>query len=396
MNMTELESFPLMSDNITRADIDTLIAFLDTMPRLTQSRQVMAFEEAWSEYLGVKHSLFLNSGASANYVTIAAFKHTYGSGGEIIVPPLTWVSDISAVILNGFTPVFADIDPRHLGMQEEKILAAITGHTRAVFLTYVQGFNALSDHLLSELERRGIVLLEDVCEAHGATHQGRKLGSIGLASNFSFYFAHHLSTIEGGMFCTNDHNLYQTARMLRSHGMLREASDPAYRQQQEQAHPDLSADFIFMHPSGNFRGTEIGGVLGLSQLPRLDENNRRRNRNFLFFLDHLSPSLYRTDFRLEGCSNYAFPLVLKDPDFAFRARLEERMRHAGIEFRRGNAGGGNQLRQPYLQEHLPANLSLTDFPEVEHIHHFGYYIGNYPALDCAKISRLCQILNQNN
>ncbi len=133
MNMTAQESFPLMSDNITRADLDVLIAFLDTMPRLTQSRQVQAFEEAWSDYLGVKHSLFVNSGASANYITIAALRYAYGPGGEIIVPPLTWVSDISSVILNGFTPVFVDIDPRHLGMREEKILDAITDRTEPSF-----------------------------------------------------------------------------------------------------------------------------------------------------------------------------------------------------------------------------------------------------------------------
>ncbi|MFA6725039.1 MAG: DegT/DnrJ/EryC1/StrS aminotransferase family protein [Lentisphaeria bacterium] len=388
-----MKAFPLMHNNITREDIDALIAFLDTMPRLTQGDKVRAFEQAWSQYLGVKHSIYVNSGASANWISIAAFKHLYGSGGEIIVPPLTWVSDISSVISHGFKPVFVDIDPRHLGMQEDKILAAITEDTRAVFLTYVQGFNALSDRLIEELAKRGIPLLEDVCESHGATHKGKKLGSFGLLSNFSYYFAHHMSTIEGGMVSTDSDEVYQCLRMLRSHGMLREADDEGMKRKLEQQHADLSPDFIFMYPSNNFRGTELGGVLGLSQLPRLEANNALRNSNLRLFLELINPQLYRVDYRLEGSSNYAFPLVLQKPDLALRDRLESLMRKQRIEFRRGNAGGGNQMRQPYLQGIIKDQLYL-EYPEVEHIHFFGYYIGNYPALQQSEVRKLCNLLNQ--
>ena len=388
-----MDPFPLMNDNITREDIDTLIAFLDTMPRLTQSANVAAFEQEWSRWLGVKHSVYVNSGASANFITIGAFKYLYGGGGEIIVPPLTWVSDISSVLLHGFTPVFADIDPAHLGMAEEKILEAVTDRTRAVFLTYVQGFDALSGRLLRELERRGIPLIEDVCESHGAVHDGKKLGSFGLASNFSFYFAHHMSTIEGGMVCTDSDVFYEAARMYRSHGMAREISDPVRKAGIARENPQVSPDFTFLVPSCNFRGTEIGGVLGRSQLKRLDANNLLRTRNFKRFLQEIDPERYRTDFRVEGSSNYAFPLVIREKDFAFRDRLETRMRECRIEFRRGNAGGGNQLRQPYLRGIVPPD-AYRDFPEVEHIHDFGYYIGNYPSLSEERVSELCQILNQ--
>jgi len=297
------------------------------------------------------------------------------------------------VNLNGFTPVFADIDPGHLGMQEDRILEAITDRTRAVFMTYVQGFNSLSDRLLKELQKRSIPLLEDVCESHGATHKGKKLGTFGLASNFSYYFAHHMSTIEGGMICTDSDEFYQTIRMLRSHGMLREASDQPLKKRIEKQHSDLSPDFIFLYPSGNFRGTEIGGVLGLSQLPRLDANNALRTRNFQLFLKTIDPNIFRTDFRLEGSSNYAFPLILKKPDIALRDRLETLMHEHHIEFRRGNAGGGNQMRQPYLQAFLKPNQH-QNYPEVEHIHFFGYYVGNYPTLSEADVCQLCSILNQ--
>ena len=125
--------YPLMDNNILPEDIGELIAFLQTNPRLTNGEKVRKFEQQWSGWLGVRHSLLVNSGASANLVTMTALKHLHG-GGEIIVPPLTWVSDISSVLWNGFTPVFADIDPKNLGMAEDEILKKITSKTRAVFL----------------------------------------------------------------------------------------------------------------------------------------------------------------------------------------------------------------------------------------------------------------------
>ncbi len=203
--------WPLMKNNITRADLDAVCTFLQQDdPVLTQSRQVRAFEEEWSAWLGVRHSVFVNSGSSANLVTLAALKERY-RGGEIIVPTITWVSDIASVLHCGFEPVFVDIDPRTLGMDLGQALGKITPRTRAVFLTHVLGFNALTAAFLEELGRRDVILIEDVCESHGACLGARRLGSLGWASNFSFYYAHHLSTIEGGMVCTNDTELYETA-----------------------------------------------------------------------------------------------------------------------------------------------------------------------------------------
>ena len=384
--------WPLMSDNITMEDLNVLIDFLKTNPRLTQSENVRLFEEEWSKWVGMKHSVYVNSGASANLITLAALKHLCGTG-EIIVPPLTWVSDISSVLHNGFDPVFVDIDPRNLGMNTEQILSKITDNTKAVFITYVQGFNCLTDRLLAELEQLDIPLIEDVCESHGATFKGQKLGSFGFVSNFSFYFAHHMSTIEGGMVCTNDDDMYQAIRMLRSHGMTREASRETADKYAEE-NPDLSPDFIFAFPAYNVRGTEIGGVLGRTQLKKLDANNAQRKENFKLFIEHLDSSKYRTDFDLEGSCNYAFNLVIREKDPDFRERLERRMDDAGIEYRRGSSGGGNQLRQPYLKSFVEkAGLDMKDFPEVEHIHFYGYYIGNYPGLEKSRIIELCEILN---
>ncbi len=385
--------FPLMRNNILREDLDAVIEHLkQSDPILTNGPNVRIFEEEWSNWLGVKYSVFVNSGASANLLTMAILKIRHPDGGEVIVPPLTWISDIASVLQNGFTPVFVDIDPQSLAIDAKKVLAKITDKTRAVFLTHVQGFDGLTDELLSELKRNNIPLIEDVCESHGATHNGQRLGSFGWISNFSFYYAHHMSTIEGGMICTNDPQVYQQVRMLRSHGMVREANDEAVRNSYQQAYPELNPDFIFAFPAYNTRNTEIGGIMGRSQLKRLDENVRRRTKNLHRFLQQIDSEKYRTDFKIEGSSNYAFNLVLQKPDDGFVQRLMATMRQSGIEFRRGSAGGGNQIRQPYLRGIVPIDHH-KEFPEVEHIHFYGFYIGNFPDLRDEEVDEICTILN---
>lgn len=385
-------NWPLMQNNITRDDLDVLIEFLRGDHILTQSRQVREFEQEWSTWLGVKHSILVNSGASANLLTMTALKHTYGQG-EIIVPTLTWVSDIASVLQNGFKPVFVDINRHTLAMDETQVLTEITRQTKAVFLTHVLGFNGLSQRLWETLAEKNIPLIEDVCESHGATFQGRKLGSLGLISNFSFYYAHHMSTIEGGMICTNDDKLYQMLRVLRSHGLVREATSPEFKQSYGQAHPDLNPDFIFAYPAYNVRSTELNAVIGRNQLKRLDANNQKRVKSFRLFLANLDPDKYFTDFALNGSVNYALILILKNPDDKLCQAVMETLKKNNVEFRRGTAGGGNQLRQPYLQPFVGQD-EYKNYPQVDHVHFYGFYMGNYPDLPEEKILRLCHLLNQ--
>jgi len=390
-------NIPLMDNNITPDDVEHLIGFLRSENIFTQSKNVKAFEEEWSAWLGVKYSVFVNSGSSANLLSIAAIKHLFGHG-EIIVPTLTWVSDIASVLQYGFKPVFVDIDPKNLGMLERDVIRKITPQTKAVFLTHILGFNALSESFLNELEKRKIPLIEDVCESHGATFKGRRLGSFGYMSNFSFYYAHHMSTIEGGMVCTNDQKTYELVRMLRSHGMVRELSSPELRKEYQDKHPDLNPQFIFSYPAYNFRSTELNAVIGRNQLKRLDSNNKLRYENFKLFLDNLDPEKFRTDFAIEGSVNYAFVLVTKKADLAFTAKLMKAMDEAGVEYRRGTSGGGNQLRQPYLNEFVGAERAkvLAEYPNVDHVHFHGFYIGNFPGMPREKILGLCALLNGVN
>jgi CDP-4-dehydro-6-deoxyglucose reductase, E1 len=384
----------LMENNIKKEDLSKVINFLKKTKMLTQSKQVRLFEERWSKWLGVKYSVFVNSGSTSNFISLATLKHLNKDKkkNEIIVPPFTWVSDISSVLLNNFKPVFADINLKNLSMDESEIKKKINKKTLAVFITHAQGFNGLSTSLLSYLKKKRIILLEDVCESHGAKFNNKKLGSYGLISNFSFYYAHHMSTIEGGMVCTNDSKVYQMARMLRSHGLAREVNDKNHLKEISKKYKQLSPQFIFLYPTLNFRNNEIQATIGLNQLKRLNSNNKKRIKNFEFFLKNLDRDKYYTDFDLKGSCNYAFPLILKKKNLDFRNYFEKVMKKNRIEFRRGSVGGGNQLRQPYLKGIVKFNKKK--FKNVEYMHNYGYYIGNYPSLDFSKIKKICKILNK--
>ena len=308
------------------------------------------------------------------------------------MPSLTWVSDISSVLQNNFTPIFVDINPKNLCMSEDQVMKKVNKKTVAVFLSHIQGFNGLSSRLLNFLKEKKIMLIEDVCESHGATFNKKKLGTFGKISNFSFYYAHHMSTIEGGMICTNDSKIFRLAKVLRSHGMAREIGKSNLEKKIIKKNPNLSPKFIFLHPAYNVRNNEIGAVIGISQLKSLNRNNMKRTRNFKFFLKNLDPKKYRTDFNIKGSCNYAFPVILKTKKIDSRNLFERILLKNRIEFRRGNAGGGNQIRQPYLKS-FRKKINLKKFKEVDHIHFFGYYIGNYPSLRKEKIKAICAILN---
>ena len=384
--------FPLMKNNISRSDLNSVINFLKKgNPILTQSKKVKEFEEKWSKWLGVKYSVFVNSGSSANLLSMTIIKHLYGEG-EIIVPALTWVSDIASVLQNNLKLKFVDINMNNLCMDEDQLINSINNKTKAVFLTHAQGFNGLNSKILSELKRKKIHLIEDVCESHGAYYKKKKLGSYGFISNFSFYYAHHMSTIEGGMICTNNEKIYQNLRMLRSHGLLRETNNKNYKKSVIKKNKSLNENFIFTLPAYNVRNTEIGAIIGINQLKRLNSNIKKRNINHKIFLKNLDKKIFFTDFDLNGSSNYAFNVVLRRKNKIILNKLMKVMNKNGIEFRRGSAGGGNQLRQPYLREFIKKNEWLK-YPVTEHIHFYGFYIGNYPDLHETQILKLCKILN---
>jgi CDP-6-deoxy-D-xylo-4-hexulose-3-dehydrase len=279
-------------------------------------------------------------------------------------------------------------------MNENEIIKKITNQTSAVLLTHILGYNGITQKIVDICKDRGITLIEDCCESHGATFNGQKIGSIGDVSNFSFYYAHHMTSIEGGMICTNSSEMYEWSRVMRSHGMLRECSDKEYIEDVAKLHCDLNKDFIFMESAYNMRSTELNAVLALNQLPRLNDNVLIRKNNLNLFLNNLDSKKYYTEFNRDGNSNYAFTLLLRNKNFEMRDKVEKTLRENGIEFRRGMSGGGNQLRQPYMSKYSEASKHYDEFVNTEHVHHFGWYIGNYTELESIDIFKLCELLNK--
>lgn len=382
-----------MHNNISRSDVDSVIQFLaqDPIPILTNSIKVKEFEAKWGEWLGTKYNVMVNSGSAANELSLLYLKHKFPEGGEVIVPPLAWVSDIAAILQNDFTPVFCDITFKNLALDIEEIKKKITSKTRAILLIHILGYNGLSEELLNLCKEKNILLIEDVCESHGTTFKGKKVGSFGDISNFSFYYAHHMTSIEGGIISTNNEEIYQLIRAFRSHGMLRETTNDDLKNKILNQHQDLNKDFVFLEAAHNFRSTEINAVIALNQIKNLDKNNKIRAENLGIFLDNLNSDRFITDFDREGNSNYAFTLVLKQQNWELRDKIEQALKTAGIEFRRGLSGGGNQLRQPYLKRVMGDHYK--NFPVTDHCHHFGWYIGNYPELPKSYITELTNLVN---
>jgi len=379
--------WPLINDNITKEDKLILADFILNTNKFTNGPKVVEFEKQWSEWLGTKYSVMVGSGAAANYITTAIVRELKGQKGEIIVPPIGWVSDISSVINTGFTPVFVDVDLDTMAISYENIKNAINENTKAIVLVHALGFNGINDKLIQLAKEHDLILIEDCCESHGATYKGKKVGSLGDMSCFSFYFGHHMTTIEGGMISTDDYEIYQLARMFRSHGMTREADKETH---EKYAKPDVNPLFTFAVPGYNMRSTELNAVIGLEQIKRLDYNIEKRQENLNIWLTNLDNVLYYNEYFVEGSSNYALPLILRKENDKMK-EVCQILEEEKVEYRLGTAGGGNQARQPYLERYdfkVVGDLDVSNY-----IHDFGLYIGNHPELKEEDIISLCKRLN---
>ena len=382
-------NWPLINDNISQSDREVLADFCLNGERFTNGPKVKEFEKIWSEWLGVKHSVMVNSGASANYISIAMVKELLGEG-EIIVPPLGWVSDISSVAQLGMTPVFVDISFDNLAITAENIKQAITPKTKAIVLIHCLGFNGINDEIIKIAKDNNLILIEDCCESHGAMFGDKKIGSIGDISLFSFYFGHHITTIEGGMVCVNNPKLYDLAKLFRSHGMTREAS-PELQKHYQDTHPELNPLFTFAVAGFNMRSTELNAVLGIEQMKRIDYNISKRVKNLKTWLDYLDPFKFMTGFTTQGNSSFALPLILQLSNVSKLKDVCKILEKEKVEYRLGTAGGGNQALQPYLKKF---NYRINDKMHiVDYIHSNSLYIGNHPELTEEQIINLCKKLN---
>jgi len=337
--------------------------------------------------LGVNHSLFVSSGSTANMLLLSAIKTRYNlkDGDKVLVPAMTWVTNIAPIIQLGLKPIFCDVDNKNFSFDLEHMAMLHQEHPdiRLVFVTHLFGIPAP----INEFKRiiPNAFYIEDCCESHGAEIYGKKVGTLSEGSTFSSYFGHHMTTVEGGFVSTDDTELYELMRAKRSHGLARECSDEVYQEYIKQ-YPDVDKRFMFITDGYNFRNTEFGGVLGLSQLPRLDSIIERRREVCDKFYDMLLD--YWDVFELpdfEGNSSFCLPFILKDR--AERIKFQEHLESKGIETR--PLCSGNLLRQPFLSEYEP----FKEFPKVDYLHYHGFFIGNNHLITDDDIEKLKTIID---
>ena len=382
--------WPLMSNNILRNDKKVLVNFINRSNKFTNGPKVKEFENRWSKWLGVKYSTFVNSGASANLISIHILKELNKKKKEIILPAFTWNSDVVSVINAGFKPVFIDINFENLALNENLVKKKINKNTLAIFLTHAMGYIGLSNKFLKFIKNKNIYLIEDVCESHGAKLGSKKAGTLGEISNFSFYYGHHMTTIEGGMISTNSKEVDRLAKMKRGHGLLRDSQDKYFIRKTIKKYKNLNNDFIFNTEGFNFRNTEIAAVLGIEQLKRLNKSIKKRNENHKLYLKLLRGDIFFKDFNLKGSSNYGLHLILKKKNSKLFKKILTILDKNSVEYRLGSLG--NQLRQPYLKR-LVNKKRIISLKNTEHMHFFSVYFGNNQFLDQNKIRKLCKDFN---
>jgi CDP-6-deoxy-D-xylo-4-hexulose-3-dehydrase len=378
--------WPLMKNNITLQDRFAMAKFCLTSDRFTNGPKVAEFEQRWAKWINSKHALYVSSGSTANYVLLAAVKELYNlkDGDKVVVPACTWVTNVNPVFQLGLQPIFCDVDSSFTYCEQNlRYIANKHNDIKIVFTTHLMGFPA-PVHKYKEIFPNAI-FLDDVCESHGCkNNDNTKVGSDSIGATFSFYFGHHMCTIEGGMVCTNNTELYDLMRLKRSHGLARESKN---KQQYFDANPTRNRDFLFVTDGYNFRNHEIGAVLGISQLKRLDKMIEVRNKNYKNFVDVVKqfPDLLHDPVLSKGISSYCFPLVFWDS--SIKNKFELQCLTYGIEHR--PIIGGNLLNQPYLQHYKIENNQQN---HVDILDEYGLYLGNNHFVGPAELLLLRKIL----
>jgi len=384
--------WPLMKNSISLWDRIQLAKFVLTSDKFTQGKNVERFEKEWSNWLGCRYSLFVTSGSTANFLLVSAIVEKYGlqKGDKVLVPSCTWVTNINPIIQLGLTPIFCDVNLENYSFDLDnlKTISDIHPDIKLVFVTHLLGIPAEVEKYKKILPNA--LFIDDVCESHGCLDgSGNKIGKNSLGATFSFYFGHHMSTVEGGMISTDSWELYDLMKMKRSHGLARVSDQFKHYQNQN---PEIEKSFLFVSDGYNFRNTEFGAVLGLSQLKRLDNFINNRDRTYSRFVEIMSSPKNRDNFYPivynEGNSCFCFPFICKTKEI--KTRLISLLNKYKIEYR--PVVGGNLLRQPYLKGY--SIIGKTKNLNVDILHENGIYIGNNQFVSSKDMNLLEKILGE--
>jgi CDP-6-deoxy-D-xylo-4-hexulose-3-dehydrase len=380
----------LVSDTIDRDDINALIEWLqqDPIPRLTKGDLTKQLESEWAKKIGTKYSVYVNSGSSAILLTLAALKESGKlKNNKIVVPALSWSTDVSSPILLGLDPIMCDCNLEDLSCNLESLEVTFRNENPSVLiLVSPLGLVPNMQDVINLCEKYNVLLLEDVCESMGSKYKNKYLGSFGFASFFSMYFGHHLSTIEGGFINTNDEEFYHMLLMMRSHGWDRDL--PKWKQielREEYNCTEFDALYNFYVPGFNLRATDLQAFIGLRAIKKLDVYVKRRFLNYIHYNNIIKTNKLTLQEPSDDhmISNFAVPIIHEK-----RNAIVKELMDNNIEVRpliAGNMANKPMWKERYIKPKLP-NAELLESQ--------GFYIPNHQDLTIVDIEKIANIINK--
>lgn len=371
-----------------------LIKFISSAKILSFSEECGKFEKRFSHWQERKDAVFVNSGSSANFALLQSLKNLgrLQSGDKIAFSSVTWSTNVMPIIQLGMVPVPVDVETETLNISSVKLLKVLRNHKiRALFVTNLLGFCGDIDEIAKICTENKILLIEDNCESLGTVYKGKKLGNFGLASTFSFYVGHHMSTIEGGAICTDDMELSQMLRLVRAHGWDRNLTDrqKSLIRKRFKIENDFFGKYSFYDLGYNFRPTEINGFIGNVQLDFVDEIIQKRKDNFYYLAQNLYCNKDYIPIRYDNIdfvSNFAFPIICRNGEV--KRHLIKKCQ-GKIEIR--PIVGGDMTEQPFFKKY--SHVRKNHCPNASLIHNFGLYFGNNPELTRKELHTIINIFS---
>ena len=375
----------LVKDTISHAEIDSLCDWLKTYPQLTKGKLTEQFEQEWSDWLGVKYSVFVNSGSSANLAMVYALKLSKRlKNNKIVLPCVSWVTTVSPAMQLGMEPILCETDKETLGIDVVHFEKLCQEHNPScVCIVHVLGIANKMKEIQEICNKYNVILLEDSCESVGTKYNEKQTGTFGIMSSFSTYFGHHYSTIEGGFVCTDDFELYEILKSIRSHGWSRDLSIDTKKKFQEQYEiDDFRNLYTFYYPGFNLRATEIQAFLGIGQLKTLKDKNNERYNNFLMYNACIKNNYWKL--KVDGyISNFAYPII-----HPLKNKIVKKLQENNIECRPLICG--SMSRQPFFYE----SYGIKEYNFSDLIHDYGLYLPNNPDMTIKEIEFICNIVNE--
>jgi len=378
--------YTLAKETITEVEIQRLIEWLKTNPRLTKGELTVEFEKKWAEYIGTKYSVFVNSGSSANLLMIYTLKEMGKLKGKVIVPSVGWITTISPLLQFGIEPIMVDADKKTFGIDLEQTEFLLkTEEISAIIFVQVLGVPHYKEELLRLSEKYNVPLMEDSCAALGSSYEdGTKVGKVGDMSTFSFYFGHQFSTIEGGMINTDDEDLYHMLLMLRSHGWGKDLPKDLYKQKMDDNNVDsFHEPFTFLVPGFNLRSTDLQAFIGIRQLDKSNWITQQRTKNHLEYAKQLFGHFEFQNWGNDNPCSISFGVLAESKEH--RKDVVNRLVENGIETRIFSAGNLG-LHPFWVNRYGEFHGEVAD-----KIHSRGFFLPNYPELETEDINFISEV-----